>query len=257
MPNWCWNNLHIAGDKKELNKFKKLMNKKPKKHSITNKSKFDSLKKEYLLSKKKDGWARDNLTSYLDLSEMNSKDFMVKVLNFHIDTKGNAYKKEEDGLLNKFYTMPEKLENTTADYGRSGLDWYSWRVQNWGTKWDVNINDNGYESSLEWDDDFINVSFDSAWSPPTNWLIKVSKDYPNLHFTLEYEESGCAFKGVMEICRNNDIFSDDTWDWYGDCGECETDYTTEGHCKCEDDNGNKLIWGEEVDTEEEDSPCAV
>jgi len=39
---------------------------------------------------------------------------------------------------------------------------YGWSVENWGTKWDINVA--GYEII---DETTVTISFDSAWSPPT------------------------------------------------------------------------------------------
>ena len=69
--------------------------------------------------------------------------------------------------------------------------WWDWRIQNWGTKWDIEaeLTDNG--TGLCYD-------FDSAWSPPVSWIKKVSKDYPKLQFRLKYREEGIGFKGVSK-----------------------------------------------------------
>lgn len=40
-------------------------------------------------------------------------------------------------------------------------DWYAWNINNWGTKWDVNVY--GYEVI---DETSVTISFDSAWAPP-------------------------------------------------------------------------------------------
>jgi hypothetical protein len=72
---------------------------------------------------------------------------------------------------------------------RKGEEWWDWRVQNWGTKWDIEaVLDSADESYLEY-------SFDSAWSPPIQWLQKIVKDFPKLLFTLKYEEEGMGFMG--------------------------------------------------------------
>jgi hypothetical protein len=41
-------------------------------------------------------------------------------------------------------------------------DWYNWRVNNWGTKWD--ISDVYFEHQAE--EDQIQFSFSTAWAPP-------------------------------------------------------------------------------------------
>ena len=272
MPNWCWNNLTIEGDKKSISKFKTILNAPDKIELVCKAIDKESLRKEYLEQEKDKQNHLDNILTFI---ESKTKPIDEFVLNEYSRLKYNSkIELNKDGdvvsiikarMLNAFHPMPKELEGTTspspsddvliAQYGAS--NWYDWNCNSWGTKWDVDVQDNGYDSSE--DEEYINLSFESAWSPPTAWLIKVAKDYPDLHFTLEYEEGGCAFKGVMEICEDQDKFSDKCWDWNGDCGECDTDYTEEGHCKCKDDNGKKLVWGEEVEDEgeEEDNPCAV
>tara|TARA_Y100001938_G_C8084948_1_gene431381 strand:+ start:235 stop:696 length:462 start_codon:yes stop_codon:yes gene_type:complete len=101
---------------------------------------------------------------------------------------------EEDGTeassmsMNNLYPMPKELENTKSPSDKP--NWYDWRCDNWGTKWDV-------EGCLEYDDeDYLEYSFQSAWSPPTAFLEKVSKDFPLLRFRLKYEEEGNGFLGV-------------------------------------------------------------
>ena len=100
---------------------------------------------------------------------------------------------EEDGTeatslsLNKLYPMPKELEGTKAP--SDNPNWYDWRVEHWGTKWDI-------DCCLNYDDeDYLEYSFQSAWSPPVLFLEKVSKDFPLLRFILKYEEEGCGFLG--------------------------------------------------------------
>jgi len=71
-------------------------------------------------------------------------------------------------------------------------DWYMWRVNNWGTKWD--ITDVYIDNAAE--PDSIEFSFSTAWAPPveafTNWAFGDGR----VQFTLEYWEPGCGFVGV-------------------------------------------------------------
>lgn len=70
--------------------------------------------------------------------------------------------------------------------------WYEWRLREWGTKWDFGIGD----GSAKRDGNVVECSFDTAWSPPTNF-------YHHL-FSLGYKikatyfEPGCAFGGIWE-----------------------------------------------------------
>jgi hypothetical protein len=68
-------------------------------------------------------------------------------------------------------------------------DWYDWCIKNWGTKWDAC----SVEANMPWDSHFLQVVFETAWSPPTGI-------YQTLHdrgFVVEayYVEYGCDFCG--------------------------------------------------------------
>lgn len=84
-----------------------------------------------------------------------------------------------------------------AELNQEGSDWYTWRIANWGTKWDVDsqIAQEGAE--------FIEYSFDSAWSPPLEWLTEVGPQFPALSFRLWYAEGGCDFAGVYTVEGDN------------------------------------------------------
>ena len=66
--------------------------------------------------------------------------------------------------------------------------WYSWNVDNWGTKWEVSPDD--------WnlvDDNTISVSFDSAWNAPIELYEYLSEE--GWLVDAFYEESGVGFCG--------------------------------------------------------------
>jgi hypothetical protein len=270
MPNWCWNSLTIEGNKESISKFRKILNTPDRTELLCKSEDKENLRKEYLKEEKKRGNHTEDIITFVnsqtkDINEFIINEYRIKSgLDIKVIQNGDVVSFVKNGMLNLFHPMPTELLGTTSPSRESNADliakygvdnWYDWHCNNWGTKWDVDVQDNGYDSSE--DEEYINLSFESAWSPPTEWLNKVAQDYPSLKFLLEYEECGCAFKGTLEICEDEGVFEDKCWDWNGDCGECETDYTEEGHCKCEDDNGKKLVWGEEVDSEEEENPCAV
>lgn len=72
-------------------------------------------------------------------------------------------------------------------------DWYNWRINNWGTKWECDI------FSMNEKEGELIISFSSAWSPPDLWLRYVAENiFPDLHFNLTYLESGMGFCGVLE-----------------------------------------------------------
>ena len=238
MPNWCYNTLEIIGSKEELDKFKDILFKPEEFEVICKSDEKENLRTEFLEKLKQKPDFLENISEFARIKTQPIDDFINKdfkkdkVYTYHnlsLNEHGDVINKKENGFLNNFYPLPKEEEE----------NWYDWRVNYWGTKWDLDIDIQINE------DDCILLSFDSAWAPPTAWLDKVSYDFPELHFILNFEEGGVGFKGTYEICRSEDIFSNETNDWYGDCGECESDYEADGACDCEDENGNKLKWGEE------------
>ena len=71
-----------------------------------------------------------------------------------------------------------------------GDGWYDWSIENWGTKWNGDIYD------IKINEGELIVNFASAWSPPTHWLQKVARIFPDLHFELTYMETGIWFAGL-------------------------------------------------------------
>lgn len=81
--------------------------------------------------------------------------------------------------LEKLYPQPEDI----------GEGWYDWRVNNWGTKWDLN------DVNIEDQGECFTVNFETAWGPPLEAFEKISKDFPSLSFELSYQEPGMDFCG--------------------------------------------------------------
>lgn len=79
-----------------------------------------------------------------------------------------------------------------------GEDWYSWNNENWGTKW------GDCETQLQDDSDEVKeFTFLSAWSPPVEGIINISKSYPDLIFSMSWHEEGCDFWGAT-ACQNGE-----------------------------------------------------
>jgi hypothetical protein len=75
-------------------------------------------------------------------------------------------------------------------------DWYNWRVENWGTKW------NGYDGRFNCDD-FSSFTFDTAWAPPLP-IIKKLAELTGETFILEYIEYGMFFCGKYTASPEED-----------------------------------------------------
>jgi len=117
--------------------------------------------------------------------------------------------------LSGTHPMPKELENTPTTgmpeeekqrliekYGSA--NWYDWRIDNWGCKWDVEG-----EIVGDFQKDLLRVEFESPWEPPRNWLKYVSIQFPNCKFLLKYREEGNQFAGETFAFRNK--FHDNCW----------------------------------------------
>jgi hypothetical protein len=107
--------------------------------------------------------------------------------------------------LEQFYIENKNEENINKDEKEELLcfsnlvpiinqdNWYEERIQKWSTKWepyDIIIKEN-------YDNNILEYEFNTAWSPPHEWLLTVSKIYPELEFTIYSEDEFINF-----FCEN-------------------------------------------------------
>ena len=111
--------------------------------------------------------------------------------------------KEDNALLQQLKPMPEALEDTTSPAPKEGKvqplvdgfdNWYDWRVENWGTKWDVDAD------YLELSDDGTTITgwFDSAWAPPIHAYEFFLTENEDCSISSLYYEGGMDFAGKWE-----------------------------------------------------------
>lgn len=108
-----------------------------------------------------------------------------------------------------------------------GDGWYTWCVNNWGTKW------GDYETQLFKDaTDQAIFNYQTAWGPYSDeFLQKISEPFPTLTFLMQYEERGCCFLGVSVVRDGKILYSnciepetpeydeDDEDAWYDACND--------------------------------------
>jgi hypothetical protein len=116
--------------------------------------------------------------------------------------------------------VAETFPNITAQYAKTEEEkekallneptiredaWWDWRIQNWGTKWDVGYADDR-SNHAQVNDNTMFVYFDSAWSPPTGAYEKMLE----LGYSIRayYFEGGCSFCGSW-IDGSDDCYSID------------------------------------------------
>lgn len=92
-----------------------------------------------------------------------------------------------------FHEKADQYKRNIDEHGH--LTWYSWCLENWGTKWDVEAHVAPREDS----DDVAQLNFDSAWSPPLRAFEEISRRFPELAFECRYFEEGNDFIGFAVI----------------------------------------------------------
>ena len=128
-------------------------------------------------------WCTNNI--HISNKDKSKIDSLVKVLE------------DDNGIFNHLCPIPEELQETTSPntenaalmiekYGYS--DWYDWSVNNWGTKWDADVN----SWEREGDND-VYIGFNTAWCPPIELYDKLTAEGWQINGT--YIEEGMAFVG--------------------------------------------------------------
>lgn len=195
-------------------------------------------------------WCENNMT--LEVPNKHEADIIEAVLNqneeVYEDFRKNYKAKDSNGL--PFfgdkpmgllaYLMPEpNYEDTDKDVSedkpaQTFPDWYTWRCSNWGTKWDIDIQDWHREDNEDGTVTF-NFNFDSAWSPPIGVYETIS-NREGWKVYATYVEGGCSFFGYFEdgedycydiATRTTTLAPDwlvDDYSWHYDyIEECEQD----------------------------------
>lgn len=161
---------------------------------------------------------------------------------------------------------PNKTDNVNElieKYGHG--DWYSWSVENWGTKWNTDAQD--------WsrDGDSISFWFDSAWAPPTALYDKITAEgydveayylEEGMGFVGKYWEGADEYYEYTDSESLNDIPEDivDNWnlrenleEWEAENAEEEDEEEwSEDRMDVVGSNGNDGLHYDEVDEDKKD-----
>ena len=170
----------------------------------------------------------------------------------------DAHVGDDFGLLNAMVPMPKELDDTTKGTDGDAVNWYDWRVTNWGTKWDVSDEgleyvDNGDGTSV------IQGWFDSAWAPPIEAYNTFLDDMDGCSIEATYEEGGMDFAGIYT--DGDDQYMEGLAEWCEKVvrGTCALEDTPELFQKLEDEFElieNRREWIEEEMEEEKDKETA-
>lgn len=100
-------------------------------------------------------------------------------IEYQVDKEGRCLTDGSDASIQIFEDRP-------------WFNWFKWRCDNWGTKW------NGGDLVSDDSDSDDCIRFDTAWAPPMPLILEVSRKYPNDEITLtaaiEFDYKVCTWK---------------------------------------------------------------
>ncbi len=121
-------------------------------------------------------WCNNKLT--IENSSVELKEYLLK--------EGFSFEKIKP-------TPPEMIDDEDSS-------WYQWRTDNWGTKWDLDEEEQRHTADclLAEDCDYTTM-FSTAWAPPLEAINALSRIFPKDKFILKYFEPGIGFAGNSHI----------------------------------------------------------
>jgi hypothetical protein len=175
-------------------------------------------------------WCNNTITiEHEDSSKINE---VVKSLTTKIndDTNESLFftycKPEPDYSKTKVKSTYPEITNKEYEED-TDKKWWDWRVQNWGTKWNIEVLD---EDRITVKDNTVIFDCETAWSPPLEALVELQKK--GFKIECDYYEGGCAFIGrhatgtegiswnlpdnlaeLKDMMNRNEIFKDLVESW--------------------------------------------
>lgn len=163
-------------------------------------------------------WSFNSLNVHAE--DENEKAEVQRLRNFirRVETDKDGTQIETPFSFQNVIPMPAELEGTISPTrnpdskeakalrAKYGFDnWYDWRWEHWGTKWDSC----DAEDVSEGDD--LMITFDTAWSFPTPVVVELSKLFPTLTFNYDAHEESGMYDFTIEI-KNGEIYYYAEWE---------------------------------------------
>ena len=116
--------------------------------------------------------------------------------------------KQLNKLLKKIeVTESESEETTKFSFDNvipmpQGVEWYEWRIANWGTKWQPDIQVADVEG---WENGSVFFDFNTAWSPPSPIIEALITEFKKLEFHWRYWEESYEYWGVHTFKKGKEV----------------------------------------------------
>jgi len=136
--------------------------------------------------------------------EINGDKDTIACIKYALETSSENKESNKNGVFMTLIGIPSTMSEEQYD-----RDWYDTNILYYGTKWDIDYD----EYAWNFDEDYINVNCETAWSPPISFLYNLMVKYKGLtECSITYEECGVNFAGRAVITRDDDgevIIEDD------------------------------------------------
>ena len=150
------------------------------------------------------------------LSIKTSSKLLYRKIKTHMEQEAKKDKEGnylDVGLLGLLYPEPDYEKTDTlamnGEIADKGEAWWHWRVSNWGTKWDIELENIKVSS----DGKTLTANFASAWSPPIEAYEKLKEQ--GYKISAFYSEMMMGFAGRFEDGTQEFIpsvnFEKDNW----------------------------------------------
>lgn len=130
--------------------------------------------------------------------------------------------------IKKFLDLGKIALENEEKYG--ARTWYYWSINNWGTKWDVDVDNVRVEET----DNAIYLYFETAWSTPFPFFEKLSKEFAEVEIYVRFADedlgSNCGEYTLVggeitEDLEGDFEFACDMWGY--DAEELEAEWKAE------------------------------
>ena len=147
-------------------------------------------------------WCNNRVT--ISSNTEDDSQFKELVAKFQVDRPFNEIFPQPDWktIPNEKGQLPvaEEIKNSNGELvtitnnfpdGKNDDRWYHWCIDNWGTKWDVNVGEGDI------DEDYAEFEFETAWAPASGIFDKIKEDYPDVAISWFYDEPGMECAGYL------------------------------------------------------------
>lgn len=142
-----------------------------------------------------------------------------KIENIYKACVNNFVKEFPTGLLQSLRPMPKEIEVKAINMDENFFkeeNWYNWRIDNWGTKWEATITEHPDIIENE-NETTIKIKFETAWGPPIEALYFYGIENPEIQIYLEYNETGMQFCGELQL--KNKTIEDNCYEYHSETSE--------------------------------------